>query len=42
MRVTGCLVGNRAQSETLRGIKARALDAAVVEREALGLAVFEV
>src|SRR5216683_1472458 len=42
MRVARGLVGDRAQAEPLRGIEARALDAAVVERETLGLAVFEV
>src|SRR6201987_5225884 len=42
MCITGGLVGNRAQSEPLGGVKARALDTAVVERQALRLAVFEV
>ena len=35
------LAGDRAQPETLMGVEARALEAAVVEGEALALAVFE-
>ena len=42
MGVAGGLVGDRAQPEPLGRIEARAFDAAVVERQALGLAVFEI
>ena len=42
MRVAGGLAGHRAQPEPLGRIEAGALDPAVVERQALGLAVFEI
>ena len=42
MRIAGRLAGDRAQPETLRRVERGALDAAVVEREALRLAVFEI
>jgi hypothetical protein len=42
MGVAGGVLGNRAQPEPLGRVEAHALDAAVVERQALGLAVFEV
>src|SRR5205814_9584186 len=41
MGVAGGLVGNRAQPEPLGSIEARAFDAAVVECQALGLAVLD-
>ena len=41
MRVTDRLVFHRAQTETLRGVVGRLLEAAIVEAERLGLAVFE-
>ena len=41
MGVAGRLAGDRAQPEPLRRVEAGTLDTAVVERQALGLAVFE-
>jgi glutathione S-transferase len=41
MGVARGLAGDRAQAEAARGVEARRADAAVVERDALALAVFE-
>ena len=41
MGIAGRLAGDRAQPETLRRVERGALDPAVVERDALRLAVFE-
>ena len=41
MGIAGRFVGDRAQPEALGRVEGGALDAAVVEREALRLAVFE-
>ena len=41
MGIAGRLAGDRAQAEALRRIERGALDAAVVERDAFRLAVFE-
>ena len=41
VRITGSLTGNSPQTKPLRRIETRTLDPAVVERKALGLAVFE-
>jgi hypothetical protein len=41
MGVAGRVVGDRAQAEALRRVERRAADAAIVERDAFRLAVFE-
>jgi hypothetical protein len=41
MRIAGRLAGDGAQAEPLRRVERGALDAAIIERDALRLAVFE-
>ena len=41
MGIAGGFAGDRAQAKALRRIERGALDAAIVERDALGLAVFQ-
>src|SRR5690242_14333877 len=41
MRISRRLARERAQAEALRGVERRRLDAAVIERQAFRLAVFE-
>jgi hypothetical protein len=42
MGVARCFASDSAQAKALRRVEARTLDAAVIERQALGLAVFEI